>query len=307
MRRVLVTGATGNVGRQVVSQLLATDCQVRALTRNPAAAGLPLRVEVVCGDLTDADALGRCLDGVDGVFLVWTAPAAAAPAAVSRIAAHARRVVLLTAPHKTPHPFFQQPNPLQRLFAELERLIEESGLQWTFLRPGMFAANALTWWAPQIRAADVVRWPYAAAPTAPIHERDIAAVAVRALLEPGHDGAEYVLTGPESLSQLAQVSTIGEVIGRSLRYEEISPEEALRELPFPAPAVRMLLDAWAAALGQPAYVTSTVAEITGRPARRFRDWVTDHVEGRKHGRNEFAQQPEQRNPFDRLPSPTAAD
>ena len=175
-------------------------------------------------------------------------------------------------------PIFQQPNPVQRLFAQLERLIEESGLQWTFLRPGMFAANALTWWAPQIRAADIVRWPYAAAPTAPIHERDIAAVAVRALLEPGHDGAEYVLTGPESLSQLAQVSTIGEVIGRSLRYEEISPEEALRELPFPAPAVRLLLDAWAAALGQPAYVTSTVAEVTGRPAQRFRDWVTDHVE-----------------------------
>jgi uncharacterized protein YbjT (DUF2867 family) len=278
MERVLVTGATGNVGRQVVSQLLATDCPVRALTRNPDAAGLPPRAEVVCGDLTDADALGRCLDGVDVVFLVWTAPAGAAPAAVSKIAGHARRVVLLTAPHKTPHPFFQQPNPLQRLFAQLERLIEESGLPWTFLRPGMFAANARTWWAPQIRAADVVRWPYAAAPTAPIHERDIAAVAVRALLEPGHDGAEYVLTGPESLSQLAQVSTIGEVIGRSLRYEEISPEEAFRELPFPAPAVRMLLDAWTAALGQPAYVTSTVAEVTGRPARSFRGWVTDHVD-----------------------------
>jgi uncharacterized protein YbjT (DUF2867 family) len=278
MERVLVTGATGNVGRQVVSQLLATDCRVRALTRNPDGAGLPPQVEVVRGDLTDAEALGSCLDGVDAVFLVWTAPAGAAPAAVSRIARHARRIVLLTSPHKTPHPFFQQPNPLQRLHAELERLIEASGLEWTFLRPGMFAANALTWWAPQIRAANVVRWPYAAAPTAPIHERDLAAVAVRALLEPGHDGAEYVLTGPESLSQLAQVSTIGEVIGRSLRYEEISPDEALRELPFPAPAVTMLLDAWAAALGQPALVTSTVAEITGRQSRRFRDWVTDHAE-----------------------------
>ena len=106
------------------------------MTRNPDAAGLPLRVEVACGDLTDADSLGRCLDGVDVVFLVWTAPAGAAPAAVNRIAEHARRVVLLTAPHKTPHPFFQRPNPLQRLYAQLERLIEESGLQWTFLRPG---------------------------------------------------------------------------------------------------------------------------------------------------------------------------
>src|SRR5262249_45732918 len=106
MKRVLVTGATGNVGRQVVSQLLATDCPVRAMTRNPDAAGLPLRVEVVRGALTDADPRGRCLDGVDVVFLVGTAPAGAAPAAVNRIAGHARRVVLLTAPHKTPHPFF---------------------------------------------------------------------------------------------------------------------------------------------------------------------------------------------------------
>jgi hypothetical protein len=73
------------------------------------------------------------------------------------------------------------------------------------------------------------------------------------------------------------VATIGEVIGRSLRYEEITPDEARRELRFPAPAVTMLLDAWAAALGQPAFVTSTVAAITGRPARTFREWVTDHA------------------------------
>jgi uncharacterized protein YbjT (DUF2867 family) len=164
------------------------------------------------------------------------------------------------------------------MFAEIERVIKASGLRWTFLRPGMFAANALTWWAPRIRTGDAVRWPYGDAPTAPIHERDIAAVAVRALLEEGHDGAEYVLTGPQSLSQREQVITIGEVIGRPLRFEELSPEEARRELPFPAPALNMLLNAWSAALGQPALVTSTVAEITGRPARTFRDWVADHAE-----------------------------
>ena len=95
----------------------------------------------------------------------------------------------------------------------------------------MFAANALCWWAPQIRAGgDVVRWPHLAAPTAPIDERDIAAVAVRALCEDGHAGAEYVLTGPQSLSQFEQISTIGGVIGRSLRIEEMSPDEARREL-----------------------------------------------------------------------------
>jgi uncharacterized protein YbjT (DUF2867 family) len=273
MKRVLVTGATGNVGGQVVSQLLATECRIRALTRNPAGVVFPPDVEVVRGDLTDADTLAPCLDGVDVVFLVWTAPATTAPAAVSQIARQARRIVFLTSPHKTPHPFFQQPNALRGLHAGVERLIEESGVEWTFLRPGMFAANALSWWAPQIRAGDVVRWPYPAAPTAPIHERDIAAVAVRALLEPGHAGAEYVLTGPESLSHLDQVTTIGEVIGRRLRYEELSAEQARRELGLPA----MLLDAWAAALGQPAYVTSTVATVIGTKARRFRDWVTDNA------------------------------
>ena len=277
MKRILVTGATGNVGRQVVSQLMATDARVRALSRNPEAAGLPPEVEVVRGDLTAPETLADSLAGVDTVFLVWTAPASAFPAALERIARHARHLVLLTSPHRTPHPLFQQPNPLKAMFAEIERLIEASGLRWTFLRPGMFAANALSWWTPQIRTGDVVRWPYADAPTAPIHERDIAAVAVRTLLEDGHEGAEYVLTGPESLTQREQVATIGEAIGRPLRFEEISPEEARREIPFPPPAMNMLLNAWAAALGQPALITSTVEEITGSPARTFRDWAADHA------------------------------
>src|SRR5206468_9726649 len=108
------------------------------------------------------------------------------------------------------------------------------------------------------------RWPYLATPTAPIDERDIAAVAVRALCEDGHAGAEYVLTGPQSLSQFEQVSAIGRVIGRSLRIEEISPDEARRELLRLGPlvAVNMLLRAWAAAIGRPAHMTSTVAAIT---------------------------------------------
>jgi uncharacterized protein YbjT (DUF2867 family) len=280
MNRILIIGAAGRVGREVLSKLPATDVQVRALVHNPHAAGLPPDVEVVHGDLTVPETLDRCLDGIDAVFLVWTAPPAAVAQALERIAKHARRIVFLSAPLKTAHPFFQQPNPARALGEQIERLIETSGLQWTFLRPGMFAANALSWWAPQIRAGgDVVRWPYAAAPTAPIHERDIAAVAVRALCEDGHAGGEYVLTGPESMSQFEQLHTIGSVIGRQLRLEEISPDEARRELLalMPAVVVNMLLDAWAAAIGQPALVTSTFAEITGTPARTFRDWATDHA------------------------------
>lgn len=279
MKRVLVIGATGNVGRQVVSQLVTAGTKVRAMARNPEAAGLPPQVEVMRGDLTAPETLDACLNGIDTVFLVWVAPPVTFAAVLERIARQAQRIVYLSSPIKTPHPFFQQPNPFRAVTAEIERLIESSGLEWTFLRPGIFAANALHWWAPQIRAGDVVRWPYISAPTAPIHERDVAAVAVHALCDRGHAGAEYVLTGPQSLTQAEQVSTIGRVIGRSLRVEEMSADETRREwlTTMPASVVNMLLDAWAAAIGQPAFVTSTVAEITGTPARTFLDWATDHA------------------------------
>ena len=219
MNRILIIGATGTVGRQVVAQLAAMRVPLRALARHPQAVRLPAGIEIVAGDLTVPETLDRCLDGIDAVFLVWTAPPDAVASALERIARHARRIVYLSAPIKTAHPFFQkpQPNPSAALHAEIERLIETSGLQWTFLRPGMIAANALNWWAPQIRAGAAVRWPYLAAPTAPIDERDIAAVAVRALCEHGHAAADYVLTGPQSLRQFEQISTLGRVLDRSLR------------------------------------------------------------------------------------------
>ena len=280
MKRILVIGASGRVGRQVVSQSLSADTRIRALFRNPDSANLPSEVEVVRGDLTVPETLDASLDGVDSVFLVWTAPAAAVPAALERIARHAGQVVFLSSPHQTSHPLFQGslPNPVAVLHANIERLIRASGLRWTFLRPGMLAANAVSWWAPQIRAGDVVRWPYAHVPTAPIDECDIAAVAVRALSDES-TGAEYVLTGPESLSHVEQVSTIGSVLGRSLGYEEVAPADWLRQLPadIPAPAARMLLAAWGAAVGQPALITSTVAEIIGKPSRTFGQWAMENA------------------------------
>jgi uncharacterized protein YbjT (DUF2867 family) len=280
MNRILVIGGTGNVGRQVVQQLAATGARFRAMIRNPDTAGLPPQVEVSRGDLTVPESLDPCLQDIDVVFLVWVAPAAAAAGALERIAKHARRIVFLTAPLKTPHPFFQQPNPSRDVAERIERLIETSGLQWTFLRAGMFAGNAAHFWGPQIRAGDVVRWPYLDAPTAPTDERDLAAVAVRTLCEDGHAGAEYVLTGPQSLTQAEQVHTIGRAIGRSLCVEEMSPGEARSEL-LPvlgsSTVVNMLLDAWSAAIGQPAFVTSTCAELTGTPPRTFLEWATDHA------------------------------
>lgn len=282
MNRILVIGATGNIGREVVSQLAATSVRVRAFARNLQTAGLPPNVDVVRGDLTVPETLDQALEAVDAVFLLWMAPPAAAAPALDRILRRAGRIVFLSSPYKTAHPFFQrpQPNPMSLLQAEIERHIEDSGRQWTFLRPGMLAINALHWWGPPIRAGiDTVRWPYAAAPTAPVHERDIAAVAVRALCEDGHAGAEYLLTGPQALTQCEQISTIGDVIGRPLRMEDISSDDGRRELAtlFPASVINMLLAAWAGAIGEPAFMTSTVAEITGAPARLFRDWVVDHA------------------------------
>jgi uncharacterized protein YbjT (DUF2867 family) len=288
MNRTLVIGATGNIGREVVLRLAANDHPVRALSRKPDEVCMPPHVEVVQGDLTSPESLDGCLAGIDAVFLVWTAPLAAFAPALDRIAKHVRRIVFLSAPLKTPHPFFQQPNPSRMQTEQIERMIETSGLDWTFLRPGMLASNSRHWWARQILAGDVIRWPYLSVPTAPIDERDIAAVAVRVLYDERHFGAEYVLTGPQSLSQFEQISTVGRAIGRTLSIQEIPPDEAQSELSATMPAfiVKMLLDAWSAGVGLPAFVTSTVAEITGTPARTFFDWANDHAADFRRPRDE---------------------
>lgn len=279
---VLVTGATSRVGRLVVDELLRAGTRVRALTRRPDDAAFPAGVEVARGDLTRPSSLDAALEGVGAVFLVWTVAATTAPDVIERIAARrgdGRRVVYLSAPYRTPHPFFQQPNPLRELHAEVERVLEEGMLDVAVLRPGMFASNAIYWWAPQIASGDVVRWPYGAVETAPIDERDIAAVAARVLVDSRHARADYVLTGPESISQAAQVREIGEAIGRPIRFEELSPDAFRGDTAaaWPGSVVEMLLSAWQAAAGHPAYVTSAVRDVLGRPARSFAQWAVDHA------------------------------
>ncbi len=163
------------------------------------------------------------------------------------------------------------------LHADVERLIAATGVESTILRPGVFASNVAFWWAPAMRADGVVRWPYGAA-DGTVDDRDVAAVAAQTLYQDGHAGVDYVLTGPESLSQAEQVSIIGDVVGRRVTFEELTPDEFRRETAgsWPRPVADMLLDAWAATMGRPAYITSTVSDILGS-ARSFRQWVTDHA------------------------------
>jgi uncharacterized protein YbjT (DUF2867 family) len=275
MERILVIGATGNVGSAVVSALLREKTPVRAFVRNPDTAQFPQGVQAVKGDLTAPESLDAALADIDSVFVVWTAPHPAFAPSLERIAKTARRIVYLSAPFHTPHPFFQQPHPSRAPAMERDHLIQTSGLEWTILRPHMFASNALLWWGAQIRAGGVVRWPYLDAATAPIDDRDIADVGVCALREAGHAGKDYVITGPQSLTQAKQIETIGRALGRSLAVEEMSPGDARREWQstWPPVVIDMLLGAWQAAVGRPAWVTKTVEEVTGKPARTFRDWA----------------------------------
>ena len=293
MPAILVIGATGTVGHQLVSQLINASISVRALLRNPDSANLPAEVERVRGDLSAPETLDAPLKRIDAVFLVWTAPPGTVPSVINRIAKSVPRLVFLTAPHRTPHPFFQQPNPLSAMLSGIESYIESTHLEWTFVRPGMFASNCIDWWGSAFRNNEIVRWPLLQAPTAPIDPRDVAAVAALALTDSqkSHAAKNYVITGPESLTQLEQLQIIADTIGRPLRCEDLSPDESRRVLvpPFPLPVINMLIDAWTAALGQPAHVTTTVAELLNRPAHTFRDWV-------EHNASAFLPQPGHSDP-----------
>ena len=276
---ILVTGATGNVGRQVVSQLLRRGTHVRALTRNPQSAGLPHEVDVVRGDLAFPETLDAVAEGAEAAFLLWRLPTTdTAPAVVQRLAKHTRRIVFLSS-SAIRDDVEEQTNVVARVHADIEQSIETCAREWTFLRPDGFASNALWWWGEQIRRGDVVRWPYSTAAMAPIHEEDIAAVAVRALREEGHHGKKYLLSGPESLTLVEQVQIIAEAIGRPLRFEEIAPEAARQQLlaVLPPEIVDVLLDVLAGLTAGPAPITTAVREITGAPAHSFREWASDHA------------------------------
>jgi uncharacterized protein YbjT (DUF2867 family) len=275
---ILVIGATGKVGRAVVDELVASGARVRALVRD-AAAELPDAAQVATGDLLDATSLRAALRGVAATFLIWPlGDAAAAGDVVPMICRHSPRVVYLSTA-AIQDGLEHQAHPLSAMHATVEHEIARSDTRWTVLRATKFATNTLAW-ANAIRAGDAVEGAYGDQRRAPIHQRDIAAVAARMLLGDDHSARRYVLSGPESLTERDQVQILAEVLGRTVAWRELSPETA-RERLLAGGASPELADAalayWARLVSEPEPVTDVVARLTGSPARSFRQWAQENA------------------------------
>ncbi|QBI56269.1 SDR family oxidoreductase [Streptomonospora litoralis] len=267
---ILVTGATGNVGRPLVGQLLADGHRVRALTRNPATAGLPDGAEVVAGDLADTASLSEMFTGVTAAHLISFAGDDYAPldngGAIVELAQRAgtRRVSVLKGDtDKT----------------DLDLAVEASDLEWAALAPVEFMSNTLEW-ADAVRETGVVRDGFARMKSAMVHDADVAAVAAAVLTGAGHAGREYWLTGPQALTPPEKVRVIGEALGRDVRFAELSQDEMVarwREQGFGDSDIEFFL--WMRADPPEAGYTvlPTVEEVTGRPARDFTRWVRENA------------------------------
>jgi len=275
---ILVTGATGNVGRPLTDRLLAEGARVRALTRAPAAAALPPQVDVSGGDYAAPGVLAAAARGANAVFVnIGAIRGSLGDLIVTVRDEGVSRIVMLSS--TTVRDQDEQEYALGAQHKAAEDAIKTSGIDWTILRCGGFATNTLAW-AETIRVDRVVRAPYGQAGMALIAEQDIAAAAVRTLLDPGHAGQTYYLTGPESLTQIQQAAAIAAAIGQPVRFEELSPETfrqyATRR--FPAPVVDDLLRNWAQSAGQSADIASDLEKIVGRPATTYAQWAAQHAD-----------------------------
>lgn len=283
---ILVTAATGNIGRPVVSALAARGAAVRALTRTPDTAQFPDGVEVcdsAAPDFRDVEAV------VLNLAALSQGPARFLEAAK---AAGVRRVVtvsaLVVADDENSAETEAEPESGSNaaIHLDLERAVEAAVPEWTHLRPGAFASNSFQW-AAQLAVGDVVRGPYAGAGTSPIDEADVADVAVHALL--GDDLVRQALsmTGPEGLTVAEQVEILGRALERPLRFEEIGPEAAKqamlsRHAWMEEAAVDSLMTYLARSVGRPAPVTDEVPRVLGRPARTFTQWAAEHAGAFRH-------------------------
>jgi uncharacterized protein YbjT (DUF2867 family) len=269
---ILVTGATGNVGREVVQELLRDGRSVRVLTRNPTRVSLPPDVEVASGDLSASDGLKALLDGIRDLFLIRV-PGSDPFLQMARQCGVERVVFLSSSAIDSP-----TENAIGRSHRHTEELIRQSGLKWTFVRPGAFMSNSLQW-SGSIRSEGVVRAPFGDVATAPIDPRDIASVAATALTSAGHDGQIYTLTGPEALTPREQVRILSTVLGSEIRFEDVPA--ALAEAHMKRVAPPEIVDALFALMRdqakRPAQILDTAPQVTGVPAHTFAQWAADHA------------------------------
>ncbi|TDE59446.1 NAD-dependent epimerase/dehydratase family protein [Nonomuraea mesophila] len=272
----LVIGATAHFGRQTVEELVAANAPVRALTRTPERAGLPAQAEVVRGDLTKPETLPSALAGVETVFLVPQYGLDFAPLLEAAAQAGVRRLVLLSSGAVVPGAE-RQPDVIAQYHRDVERAVEASGIEWTFLRLLFPAINSLTF-AMQLQGGDVIRAPYMEAAFSAVHERDVAEVAARILVDGGHAGQAYDLTGPESLTQAQQVRILSETLERPLTVEDVDPEPVLQQMSrfMDHEFLAALFGLMAQAVGKPAPVNDVIEQVTGHPARTYAQWAADH-------------------------------
>ncbi|WP_234543774.1 NAD(P)H-binding protein [Streptomyces shenzhenensis] len=278
---ILVTGATGTIGSDVVRQLAGRGAKVRALTRDPANARVPAGVEVVRGDYGDPASLDAALSGATAVFLLRPpGPDEGQDAALADAArtAGAERLVKLSA-IGTGDP---DSGPSGQWHLAGERAVRDSGLAWTVLRPSSFASNTLTW-LQALRAGEPVPNMTGDGASGVIDPRDIAEVAVRALLDAGHAGRTYTLTGPEAITVPGQAAVLAEVLGRPVPTRDLSPEQTRDFLrtAWGMDGIRaesVLTGLAFVRAGGNAVVTEDTEQVLGRPARTYREWAEDHRE-----------------------------
>lgn len=271
----LVSGATGNVGGEVVNALAAQGLPVRALVRNAGRAKAVPNVEFAEADLDDLDSLDPWLDGVEAAFLLPGWPDM--PGLYDRLrAADVKRVVQLSGSSTETG---NADNAITAMMMRTEAAARESGLPWTLLRPSGFMSNTLRW-APQLREGDLVRAPWGDVPVACIDAVDIAAVAVAAMTDDAHEGAVYRLSGPRAMLPAEQIAILGGVLDRPLRFEGLTLEETRTELEATTPEafVNAFFDLYADGSLDESPVFPTVEEVTGRPPRTFEQWAEAHAD-----------------------------
>jgi uncharacterized protein YbjT (DUF2867 family) len=271
---ILVTGATGNVGGELVRALAGAGQPVRALTRAGREQDVPPGVQSVTGDLNKPQSMGNALSGAEAMFLYPGYQDLAGTLAQARQAG-VRRVVLMSGSSAASG---DTGNAVSRYMIESEEAVRASGLAWTLVRAFGFMSNTLQW-VPQLRKGDLVRAPFAGVPIAMVDPSDIAAVAAAALTATGHDGRVYTVSGPQALRPADRARILGEVLGRDLRFEGQPDDEARAEMSasMPAEYVDAFFDFYVNGTLDESQPQPDVAEVTGRPPRTFRQWAQAHA------------------------------